>query len=84
VLTFILAIVLVGFLEISYHIPSMTCEVIDADEGQHLSIILVYDFEHITKKGGICVSKVSVSEGLGRFHGSKVLCNTTDCDNRRG
>jgi len=30
VLTFILDMVLVGFLEISYHIPSMTCKVIDA------------------------------------------------------
>jgi hypothetical protein len=42
VLTFILDIVPVGFLEISYHIPSMSCKVIKTYEGEHLSIILVY------------------------------------------
>ena len=72
VLTFILDIVLVGFLEISYHIPSMTSKVIDTYEGEHLSNILVYEFEHITKKGGMCVIKVSFSQGPGWFHGSKV------------
>ena len=61
VLTFILDIILAGFLEISYHIPSLTCKVIDAYEGEHLSNILVYEFEHITKKGGMCVIKVSFS-----------------------
>ena len=71
-LTFILDIVLVGFLEISSHIPSMTCKVMEAYEGEHLSHILVYEFEHITKKGGMCVIKVSFSQGLGWFHGSKV------------
>jgi hypothetical protein len=55
VLTFILDIVLVGFLDISYQIPSMTCKVIDTYKGEHLSNILVYEFEHITKKGGMCV-----------------------------
>ena len=58
-LTFILDIVLVGFLEICYDIPSMNCKVIDAYEGEHLSNMLVYEYEHITKKGGICVIKVS-------------------------
>jgi len=71
-LTFILDIVLVGFLEISYHIPSMICKVMEVYEGDHLSHILVYEFKHITKKGGMCVMKVSFSQGLGCFHGSKV------------
>jgi hypothetical protein len=71
VLTFILDIVLVGFLEISY-MPSMTCEVIDTYEGEHLSNILVYEFEHITKKGKMCVIEVSFCQDLGWFHGSKV------------
>jgi len=64
-LTFILDIVLVGFLEISYHIPAMTCKVIDAYEGEHQSNILVYEFEYIMKKGGMCVIKVSFSQGPG-------------------
>ena len=72
VLTFILDTVLVGFLEISYHIPSMTCKVIDVYEGEHLSNILVYEFEHITKQGGMCVIMVSFSQGQGWFHGSNV------------
>jgi len=59
VLTFILDIVLVGFQELSYHIPSMICKVMEAYEGEHLSNTLVYEFEHITMKGGICVIKVS-------------------------
>jgi hypothetical protein len=72
VLIFILDIVLVGFLEISSHILSMTCKVMEAYEGEHLSHIPVYKFEHITKKGRICVIKVSFSQGPGWFHGSKV------------
>ena len=72
VLTCILDIVLFGFLEISYHIPSMTCKVIDGYEGEHLSMILVYEFEHINMKGGMCVIKVTFSQGPGWFHGSKV------------
>jgi len=71
ILTFILDIVLVGFLEISYHIPSKICKVIEAYEGEHVSYIVVYGFQHITKKGGMCVIKVSFSQ-LGWFHGSKV------------
>jgi hypothetical protein len=71
-LTFILNIVLVGFLQISSHIPSMTCKVMEAYEGEHLSHILVYKFEDITKKGGMCVIEVSFSQGPGWFHGSMV------------
>jgi hypothetical protein len=72
VLTFRLDTFLVWFLEISYHIPCMTLKVIDMYEGEHLSNILVYEFRHITKKGGMCVIKVSFSHGQGWFHGSKV------------
>ena len=72
VLTFVLDIVLVRVLQISSHIPSMTCKVMEAYEGEHLSHILVYEFEHITKKGGMCVIKVSFSQGPGWFHGSMV------------
>ena len=72
VLTFILDIVLVRFVEISYHIPSMTCKVIHTYKGEHLSNILVYEFEHITKKGGMCVIKDSFSQRPGWFHRSKV------------
>jgi hypothetical protein len=71
-LTFILDIVLVGFLEISYHLRSMTIKVIDTYEGKHVSNIPVYEFEHITKKGGMCVITVSFSPGPGWFHESKV------------
>jgi len=60
-------------LEISYHIPSTTVKVMGAHEGEHLSNIIVYAFEHIyKKKGGMCVIKVSFSQGPGWFHGSKV------------
>jgi hypothetical protein len=72
VLTFILDIVLVGFLEISSHIPSMTCKVMDAYQGEHLSHILVYAFEHITKKDRMCVIQDFFSQGPGWFHQSKV------------
>jgi len=82
-ITFILDIVLVGFVEISYHITSMTCIVTEAYEGEHQSNILVYGFEHITKKGGMCVFKVSFSQP-GWFHQSEVEWNTTDRDNRMG
>jgi hypothetical protein len=71
-LTFIWDIVFAGFLEISYHILSMTCKVMEAYEGEHLSHILVYEFEHKAKQGQMCVIKVSFSEGSGWFHGSKV------------
>jgi hypothetical protein len=43
-LTFILDIVLVGFLEISYHIPSVICKVMEVYAGEHLSNILVSIF----------------------------------------
>jgi len=72
VLTFILDKVLVGFLEISYHIASMISNVIDTYEGEHLSNILVYEFEHRKKKGGMCMVKVSCSQGPGWFHRCKV------------
>jgi len=55
----------------------------EAYEGEHLSNILVYEFEHITKKGGMCVIKDSFSQ-LGWFHGSKVEWNTTERYNRMG
>jgi len=71
VLTFILDTVLVGFLEISYHMPSLICKVMEAYKGEHLSNLLVDGFEHITKKGGMCVIEVSFSQ-LGWFYGSKV------------
>jgi len=58
-LTFILDIVLVGFLEISYHIRSMTCQVMEAYVGEQVSNILEYELEHITKKSGMCVIKGS-------------------------
>jgi hypothetical protein len=72
VLTFILYIDLVRVLQISSHIPFKTCKVMEAYEGEHISHILVYEFELITKKGGMCVIKVSFSQSLGWFHGSKV------------
>jgi len=43
----------------------MTCKVMEAYEGEHLSYILVYEFYHITKEGGICEIKISFSQGLG-------------------
>jgi hypothetical protein len=60
-LTFILDKVFVGFLVILCYIPSMTGKVIEAYEGEHVSNILVHEFRHITKKGGMCVIKVSFS-----------------------
>jgi len=72
VLLFILDIVLVGFLEISYPIPSMTCKVTDAYEGEYLSNFSIYDFQYITKKGRMCVIMVSFSQGPGWFQGSEV------------
>jgi len=46
-LTFLLDIVLLGCLEISYHIPSITIKVIEAYKGGHVSNILLYEFKHI-------------------------------------
>jgi len=43
----------------------------EAYEGEHQSNTLVEEFEHITKKGGMCVIMVS-SFQQGWFHGSKV------------
>jgi len=82
-LTFIQDIVLVWFLEISYHIPSMTCKVMEIYGGEHLTNTLVYEFEHITKQGGMWVIKVPFSQPRS-FHGSKVEWKTADRDNRMG
>jgi hypothetical protein len=71
ILTCPLDIVLVGFLEILYHIPSIICKVMEVYKGEHLSNILVYGIEHITKKGRMCVTKVTFAL-LGFFRGSKM------------
>jgi hypothetical protein len=42
----------------------------ELNKGDLLSKILLYEFEHITKKGGMCVTMISFSQ-LG-FMGSKV------------
>jgi len=55
-------IILVGFLEISYHISSMTIRSMEAYKGVYLSHIIVYEFEHITKKGSMFVIKVLFSQ----------------------
>jgi len=47
----------------------------DLNKGEHLSMILVYQFEDITKKGMMYVIMISFSQ-LG-FMGSKVQWNTT-------
>jgi hypothetical protein len=72
VLTFIHYIVHARFLELSYHIRSMTHTVMKVYEGEHLSKILVYESKHITKKGTISVIKVSFFQSPGWFHGLKV------------
>jgi len=82
-LTFILGIVLFGFLEMMYHIPCMTCNVTEAYEGEPPSNAILYEFKHITKNGGMCVIQVSCSQP-GWFGGSKVERNTTNRDNRMG
>ena len=51
-------------------------------KGELLSQILPYEFEHITKKCGMCVILISVSH-LG-FMGSKVQWNTTGPDKYDG
>jgi hypothetical protein len=70
-LTNIVRIDLVGFLEISYPITSMTCIVMEVFEGEQLSNIPVFDFEYITMKGGMSVIKVSCSQ-LDWFNRSNV------------
>jgi len=40
----------------------MSIEVMEAHEGEHLSNILVYKFEHITKTGMMCMIKLSFSQ----------------------
>jgi hypothetical protein len=71
-LIFLIYIVLLGFVEISYHVSCMTCQVIEKYKGEHLSNILVFEFQHITKKDRICVIKAAFSQGPGWFHESKV------------
>lgn len=65
-------IILVGFLEISYHISSMAVKAMEAYEGGHLFHIPLSEFEHITKKDGMCVIEVFFSQDQCWFHGSKV------------
>jgi len=47
----------------------------EQNRGELISKIQVYEFEHITKTGGMCVIMMSLSQ-LG-FIESKVQCNTT-------
>lgn len=61
VLTMTLDIVLLEFLEISYHIASMTCKVTELYGGDHLTNLLVYESEHITKKSRLGVIKDYIS-----------------------
>jgi len=72
VLTFILNVVQVVFLGIPYDIQFLTCKVTEAYEVEHISHILVYEFEYLTKKGELLVIKVAFSQAPGWFHGSKV------------
>jgi len=81
VLTFMLYIVIGEFLEISYHVPTMTRNVMEPYEGKYQSNILLYEFVHISKKDGMCVLKVSFSQ-LDCFRGLMVEYNTKDFDNR--
>jgi len=72
-----LDMVLVRFLVIKYHIPSMTCKVMKQYKGEHQSSILVHEFEHMTGKGG-CGERFFISAG---YHGSNVKLNSPDGDN---
>ena len=71
-LTFIQHIVPVGFLDISYHIPCITCQFMEVNEGEYLSHVLVYPLEHIPNQGGMCMIKVTFPKGWGSFQVSKV------------
>ena len=55
--------------------PSLTFKVREVFEGEHLSDILVHEFEHITKKGGMCGIKVSFSQARVGFMGQR--CSET-------
>jgi hypothetical protein len=46
ILAFILDSVLLKFLEILYDVPSMTCNIMEAYKGDHLSNIVVYESEN--------------------------------------
>jgi len=61
VLTFILDIVLVWFLEILFNISGLSFKVMEVYKGKYLSNILVYEFENITRKAMMCVIQVSFS-----------------------
>jgi len=52
------------------------------NHGTHLTTILLYEFKHITKKGGMCVTMISFSQLS--FMGSKVQWNTTIRDKEDG
>jgi len=54
----------------------------EQNKGELLSKNLVYEFEHITKKGRICVIMISFLQG--GFMGSKVQWNTTVHDKEDG
>jgi len=54
--------VLVGFLEIACRIPSMAFTCHEPNRGELLSKFLIYEFEHITKKGRMCVIMISFSQ----------------------
>jgi len=70
-LSFLLDIVLVGFLEILYHNPPITFDVLEAYQCDHETNILGYKFKHIPNKCGMFMIKVSFSQP-GWHHGSKV------------
>jgi len=55
----LLDIVLVAFQEISCRIPSMTFNSHEPNSVELLSKMLVYEFEHITKKGRMSVMMIS-------------------------
>jgi len=81
-LTFQPDIVLVRFLEISCHIPSITFYSYELNKGELLSKILLYELEHITKTGGKCAIMISFSQP--GFMGSKAKWNATVGDNEDG
>jgi len=54
----------------------------EPNRGELLSMIVVYEFEHITKTGRICVFMISFSQP--GFLGSKVQWNTTVRDKYDG
>jgi len=51
----------------------------ELNKGELLSKILLYKFQHITKKGGMCVLMISISQP--GFMESNAQLNTTVRDN---